>query len=137
MHPDLHSPNCIDRYTIVTINETNGIDARDMVGESLFVFGILFALLLLASRCLAGLLRVHDELMVVGLLVPLEACEVGLFDLIICLQKESAYAVSRHLSKEVGSCCTFFLYCLCIASSASLIVTPLRFLAVTSSPMGK
>ena len=33
--------------------------------------------------------------------------------------------------------CTFFLNCLWIASNASLIVTPLRFLAVTSRPSGK
>lgn len=32
---------------------------------------------------------------------------------------------------------TFFLYCLCIASRASLMVTPLRFRAVTSRPRGK
>lgn len=32
---------------------------------------------------------------------------------------------------------TFFLNCLWIASSASLIVTPLRFRAVTSRPRGK
>ena len=32
---------------------------------------------------------------------------------------------------------TFFLNCLYIASSASFIVTPFRFRAVTSSPRGK
>lgn len=32
---------------------------------------------------------------------------------------------------------TLFLNCLWMASSASLIVTPLRFRAVTSSPSGK
>ena len=32
---------------------------------------------------------------------------------------------------------TFFLNCLWMASSASLMVTPLRFLAVTSNPSGK
>lgn len=32
---------------------------------------------------------------------------------------------------------TFFLYCLWIASIASLIVTPFRFRAVTSRPRGK
>ena len=32
---------------------------------------------------------------------------------------------------------TFFLNCLWIASNASLIVTPFRFRAVTSSPSGK
>ena len=32
---------------------------------------------------------------------------------------------------------TFFLNCLWMASQASLIVTPLRFRAVTSSPSGK
>ncbi len=32
---------------------------------------------------------------------------------------------------------TFFLNCLCMASRASLIVTPFRFRAVTSRPSGK
>jgi hypothetical protein len=32
---------------------------------------------------------------------------------------------------------TFFLYCLWMASSASLMVTPFMFRAVTSSPSGK
>lgn len=35
------------------------------------------------------------------------------------------------------SVCTFFLNCLWIASSASLIVTPFEFRAVTSRPSGK
>lgn len=38
---------------------------------------------------------------------------------------------------RVGGDVTFFLNCLCMASRASLIVTPFRFRAVTSRPSGK
>ena len=44
--------------------------------------------------------------------------------------------VGRFLSQK-GALLTFFLYCLWIASSASFIVTPFMFRAVTSSPSGK
>lgn len=45
--------------------------------------------------------------------------------------------VSEGHASENGGFPTFFLNCLWIASSASLIVTPLRLRAVTSRPSGK
>ena len=41
------------------------------------------------------------------------------------------------LCEQLRMIFTFFLNCLCIASNASLIVTPFRLRAVTSSPNGK
>lgn len=52
----------------------------------------------------------------------------------------SAYTTSHQLSERVMAMVqlfTFFLNCLWMASSASLMVTPFRFRAVTSSPRGK
>lgn len=66
--------------------------------------------------------------------IPLEASEDGFVKLVISLMGGT---VSRRLIAEQCFRRTFFLNCLYIASRASLIVTPLRFRAVTSRPNGK
>lgn len=66
--------------------------------------------------------------------IPLEASEDGFVKLVICLMDGR---VSCRLIEEQYLRRTFFLNCLYIASRASLIVTPLRFRAVTSRPNGK
>jgi len=56
-------------------------------GTAEFLGLFALALLLLARRllCFAGLLLVHDELCVALLSVPLEACEVGVVELVVGL----------------------------------------------------
>ncbi len=51
----------------------------------LVVVVALLTLLLFAGRSFTSLLRVNDELLVVGFLVPLEACKERLLDLVISL----------------------------------------------------
>ena len=48
------------------------------------------ALLLFAGWCFASLLRMDDKLLVIGFLVPLEACEERLLNLVISLSHASA-----------------------------------------------
>ena len=73
-------------------------------------------------------------------LVPLEACQHGQFQLIVGLQEaecQRQISMTRTPFAFAAAGHTFFLNCLWIASNASLIVTPFRFRAVTSSPSGK
>lgn len=104
-------------------------------GASCSLLVLLLALLLLAAgeARLAGIfLEVHHQASPRLLLVPLEAGKVWLLELIVGLQNVSTAPVGMGTAKL-----TLFLNCLWMASSASLIVTPLRFRAVTSSPRGK
>jgi hypothetical protein len=56
----------------------------------LLIVATLVLLLTFAGGCIASLLRVHNELLVAGFLIPFEACEVWLVDLIVCLQSQLA-----------------------------------------------
>lgn len=104
-------------------------------GASCSLLVLLLALLLLAAgeARLAGIfLEVHHQPGPRLLLVPLEAGKVWLLELIVGLDSVSTAPAGIATGKL-----TLFLNCLWMASSASLIVTPLRFRAVTSSPRGK
>ena len=98
-----------------------------------------FALLLLsaATRGCAFLLLVHNQPGPRFFLVPFETGEDGEFELVVCLVGSVVVSTAARSDVMVRGLDTFFLNCLWIASNASLIVTPLRFLAVTSSPSGK
>ena len=68
--------------------------------------------------------------------VELESSENGVFKLIVGLEVgELAGCLSTKADGSSNAQFTFFLYCLWIASKASLIVTPFRFRAVTSRPV--
>lgn len=92
---------------------------------------LLLALLATSWSTLSGLMYLQSGPRLLG--VPFEAFQVWQLKLIVSLQV---------LGQQLFEFCdcesvTFFLNCLCIASSASLIVTPFRFLADTSRPSGK
>ena len=70
-------------------------------------------------------------------LVPFETGKDRELELVVCLVAAIVSALLLESLGLVDGLGTFFLNCLWIASNASLIVTPLRFLAVTSSPSGK
>lgn len=67
------------------------------------------ALLLLASWCLAGSFLVHLELGEALLLVPLEASQVWVLELVIRLEWKLAMHATVTLARADR---TFFLYCL-------------------------
>ena len=68
--------------------------------RGLLIVAALVLLLTLATGCVARLLRVHDELLVAGFLVPFEACEVWLVDLIVRLRSgQPCLTASRPLSE--------------------------------------
>ena len=98
-----------------------------------------FTLLLLSTtaRGCAFLLLVYNQPGPRFFLVPFEAREDGEFELVVCLVGAIVLTLLWESLGLVDGLGTFFLNCLWIASNASLIVTPLRFLAVTSSPSGK
>lgn len=114
-----------------------------MISHLCLVLVLLLGLLaagLFGDRADGGL--VDDEACPALLLVPLEASEVGLVQFVIRLGCVSGRSDSEGMVTRkggIGRECdhTFFLNCLWMASSASLIVTPLEFRAVTSKPSGK
>lgn len=75
--------------------------------------------------------EVDDEAGPGLLLVPFETGEVRLLELVVGLER------SEKLVCAIVATLTFFRYALWMASRASLMVTPLRFRAVTSFPNGK
>lgn len=106
--------------------------------RGLLVSALALLLLAPADRRLARLLLVHDELGVALILVPLEAGKVGVLELVVGLDTSPTSALQpRTWLIGVQGELTFFLNCLWMASSASLMVTPLRLRAVTSRPKGK
>lgn len=113
----------------------NGICLGDGIRDLLVIVSLVLVLLLLPSSGRCTLLLLMDDQPCPRLFfVPLEACQDGEFHFIIGLDRtvsmlERVDGISRVL--------TFFLNCLYMASSASFIVTPFRFRAVTSSPRGK
>jgi hypothetical protein len=56
-----------------------------IMAEWSLLIATLLLLLAAARGCLSRLLLVHDELLIADFLVPLEAGEVGLFELVVLL----------------------------------------------------
>ena len=101
--------------------------------------GLFFVLLRLLTRAdyLTFFLLMHDQSSPALFLIPLETCQDREFQLIILLLQRTVVRWRSVTWLQLKFMLTFFLNCLWMASSASFIVTPFRFLAVTSSPRGK
>ena len=110
------------------------------VYDVLFVLLLSFLALLLANiGCLTFLLLMNNQPCPRFFFVPFEARKDREFHFVVGLVgRDHQRRVSSIVpTKGAGCWHTFFLNCLWMASSASLIVTPFRFRAVTSRPNGK
>lgn len=104
------------------------------IGNSaLFSSGVLVLLLVLLRHWSSLFLEVNDEFLVVRFWIPLKSFEIRQVYLVILL----LWVVSLvDQVEDKYELLTFFFSGLWIASSASRMVTPFRFRAVTMMPVG-